>query len=72
MDTAALIRRGAEARLAEIQVEMKELEVLIGSNGDGGLPTESRRLHWTQRPENRARVEAMHKKAAKTRRKKAR
>lgn len=70
-----LAKTGAVARLATIEAERESLlKFLNGSGPDSNKGVRGKRitkrrkkLHWTQRPENAAKLAAMHKKSAATR-----
>lgn len=74
IDRNTLLALGVQARLKQLEDETEQLRALLyaataeeksDEKRIGG--TETRRLHWTQRPENKAKVEAMHRKAKRTR-----
>lgn len=75
-----LARRGARERLAELDAnyrhERQRLLNVIGDTVEGELhemrEEAAPKLHWTQRPENKAKLRAMHRKGRRTRNRAAR
>jgi hypothetical protein len=57
--------------LAELRIEKQAIEKVIAAleplNGSKPNPKIRRRLHWTQRPENRAKVQRIMRAAQKAR-----